>query len=200
MRLIGLTGKAGSGKDTVAGLIEEQIRGAWGYAFADPIREMLDSLLIALGEYEGDWDDRAWKERNIAALEKSPRRLAQTLGTEWGRQLIHPDIWLRGAAAFVEKAEGYGDQVKCIVVTDCRFENEASWIRGQGGEIWHILRPQITPVAGHASEAGIGILAGHDSILDNSGDFGHLAEQVKRALAGELVVTSPLTPRASPGT
>lgn len=189
MRLIALTGKAGAGKDTVADRIAGlgelgQCGELWFYAFADPIRAMLDELLWLMREI-GDWEDRDWKERQVEALSKSPRQLAQTLGTDWGRQLVHPDIWLRCAAAKAEEAARWPADL--LVITDCRFENEAAWIRSRGGEVWHILRPQASPVAAHVSEAGVAVAPG-DSIIDNSGTLDELNDQVRRALAGELKV------------
>jgi len=185
MRLIALTGKAGCGKDTVGeilcGLSDDFER----IAFADPMKEMLEPLLQLLGEGPWPWEHRALKEKPIASIGVSPRRLAQTLGTEWGRGLVHPYLWVKCAgfaAAAIEREGAQG-----LVITDCRFENEAAWVRGRGGEVWHILRPQASAVAAHVSEAGVAVAPG-DSIIDNSGTLDELHDQVRRALAGELKV------------
>ena len=52
-RLIGLTGYAGTGKDTVRQILEDQYD-LDGLAFADPIREML-SVLLARFRAPGFW-------------------------------------------------------------------------------------------------------------------------------------------------
>ena len=142
--VIGLHGRARSGKDTVASFILAQ-RGGYIYSFADPIRAMLVPLGI-------DMRDPYWqkhKEEVIPALGVSPRRLMQTLGTEWGRDLINPELWLILAK---QRLLNFGPG---MVIADVRFENEAAWIRSQGGRVVHIERPNIAPVEAHASEAGI---------------------------------------------
>ena len=142
--VIGLHGRARSGKDTVANFILSH-RGGYVYSFADPIRAMLVPLGI-------DMSDPYWqanKEAIIPALGASPRRLMQTLGTEWGRQLINPDFWLILAKQVLIN---YGPG---MVVADVRFENEAEWVRSQGGRVIHIERPSAVAVEAHASEAGI---------------------------------------------
>ena len=142
--VIGLHGRARSGKDTVASFILAQ-RGGYIYSFADPIRAMLVPLGI-------DMRDPYWqehKEEVIPAIGASPRRLMQTLGTEWGRQLINPDLWLILAK---QRLINYGPG---MVIADVRFENEAAWVRAQGGRVIHIERPNTVAVEVHASEAGI---------------------------------------------
>ena len=142
--VIGLHGRARSGKDTVASFILAQ-RGGYIYSFADPIRAMLAPLGI-------DMRDPYWQERKeevIPAIGVSPRRMMQTLGTEWGRELINPELWLILAKQLLLNC-GPG-----MVIADVRFENEAEWVRSQGGRVIHIERPNVVAVEPHASEAGI---------------------------------------------
>ena len=60
--------------------------------------------------------------------DNSPRRVLQLLGDEWGRQMIHPDIWTMTARPVLEKWLSMGQR---IVINDARFENDrdnlASW-------------------------------------------------------------------------
>ena len=142
--VIGLHGRARSGKDTVANFILAY-RGGYIYSFADPIRAMLVPLGIDMRDPY--WQDR--KEEDIPALGASPRRLMQTLGTEWGRELINPELWLILAK---QRLINFGPG---MIVADVRFENEAAWIRSQGGRIIHIERPDVRTVAAHVSESGV---------------------------------------------
>src|SRR5690348_6899955 len=89
-RLIGLTGKAGSGKDTIADRLVVN-KGFTKLAFAAPMKEALNKLF---GFDPSDWYDREWKETPLPGIGKSPRQLAQTLGTEWGRDTINPNLWI----------------------------------------------------------------------------------------------------------
>lgn len=188
MRIIGLTGRAGSGKNTVEEIIRSQVGACPGIAFADPLKGMLDVMLDMIKPHfdAGLWNDRQWKEAELPDIGKSPRQLAQTLGTEWGRHQVHPDIWLILARKELAKYESAGYET--AVITDCRFENEATMIRNMNGEIWHILRPTAEPVSHHASEAGIALVPLIDSVIDNSGSLDHLREIVRQALLGQLKV------------
>lgn len=168
--LIGITGRARSGKDTVANFIVAAI-GGYRYSFADPIRAML----VPLGVDMSDPYWQARKEEPIPALGVSPRRMMQTLGTEWGRQLINPDLWLIMAH---QRLLGNGPG---MVVSDVRFENEAAWIRKHGGRIIHVIRPDTKAVEAHASEDGIE-MQDADARLFNSGTLEELQLSVRELL------------------
>lgn len=167
VKLIGLNGRARSGKDTVGGFLQEAHTVAT-LSFAQPIRAALRSIF--------DWDDRHFhgelKEVVIPWLGKSPRQAMQLLGTEWGRQLINPDIWLTLAKMQIEQWLQKGINV---VVTDVRFDNEAEMIRSLGGSIWHIYRPgpEIDSSA-HASEAGLSSMSTSDWFIENKGTLQEL--------------------------
>lgn len=168
--LIGIAGRARSGKDTVANFIVAAI-GGYRYSFADPIRAML----VPLGVDMSDPYWQARKEEPIPALGVSPRRMMQTLGTEWGRQLINPDMWLIMAhQRLLQNGPG-------MVISDVRFDNEAAWIRKHGGRIIHVIRPDTKAVEAHASEDGIEI-QDTDARLFNSGTLEELQLSARELL------------------
>ena len=168
--LIGIAGRARSGKDTVANFIIAAV-GGYRYSFADPIRAMLAPLGIDMADPY--WHAR--KEEPIPALGVSPRRMMQTLGTEWGRNLINPDLWLVMAHQRLLR-NGPG-----MVISDVRFENEAAWIRKHGGRIIHVIRPEAKAVEAHASEDGIE-MQDTDARLFNSGTLEELQLSVRELL------------------
>jgi dephospho-CoA kinase len=163
--VIGISGRARSGKDTVASFMVPF--GGYQYGFADPIRQML--LPLGIDMRSDYWQSR--KEEVIAALGVSPRRMMQTLGTEWGRQLINKDLWLILAQQELLRL-GPG-----MVVSDVRFENEAEWVRRMGGRIIHLDRPQAKSVESHASEAGVKREPG-DIVIHNTGSLAELQQKV----------------------
>ena len=177
--IIGLCGPAGSGKDTVRSLLEQHHDFA-GLAFAEPIRGMLRELFASNGISEDFIDDRALKEAPIPALGTSYRHLAQTLGTEWGRQCMGADFWLNIAGAYLAdlKAQGY----ERFVVSDVRFANEAAWVRAQGGVVWRVERPGLASVRAHVSEAQD---FEADAVIDNSGNVLQLHNKVCTALCSQ---------------
>lgn len=170
--IIALAGPARSGKDTVAQYLIER-HGFEAVAFADPLRAML-----AEGFDLDDSHFHAHKEDPLPWLGLSPRRLLQTLGTEWGRSL-HPDIWV---LLMQRRLDDYAGPEDRIVITDVRFDNEADWVR-QRGHLWHIQRPDPLRVGfsdtarAHASEAGVHKLPG-DRLIYNDSTLEHLYAQI----------------------
>ena len=176
-RIIGLTGLAGSGKDTVRDMLQSD-HGFVGLAFADPIRHMLGALFNITGISTHWMHERDLKEQPIPGLDVSYRHMAQTLGTEWGRQL-HPDFWLRGAAEHIAAQRRLG--ATQFVISDVRFVNEAQWLHEMGGEVWRIERPGIEPVRDHESERQV-LQIKADRVLDNSGSIEDLWKLVNDVL------------------
>lgn len=131
--IIGFAGLIGAGKTTAA----LHLVGRHGFErvrFAGPLRAMLRALGLSARELEGDLKERP--SRLLGG--KTPRYALQSLGTEWGRDCIDPDLWVRAWAAAIEGKPR-------VVVDDVRFANEVAAIRGLGGRIVRIARPR--PIA-----------------------------------------------------
>jgi hypothetical protein len=180
MRIIGLTGLAGTGKDTVRRMLEED-HGFEGLAFADPLRDMIGALLTENSISTIWMYDRALKEAPIDGLGVSYRRLAQTLGTEWGRHAVGTDLWVNLAEHRISVLRSQG--ARAVVISDVRFLNEAAWIHTHGGEVWRIHRSSAQPVAAHISESELLSITA-DRNIDNNGTVEDLWCQVS-ALAAE---------------
>lgn len=172
--LIGICGAAGSGKDSIADTLVND----YGYIrnrFADPLYEMVSAMS---GYTVNQLQDRALKEKPISWLGgKTPRQLLQTLGTDWGRELICSDVWIRSVEKRVKLALEDG---RYSVITDLRFDNEAEWIHGMGGEIWRVVRDVPDSVAcksEHSSEAGVSDAA-VDRTIENNGSIEQLNHRV----------------------
>lgn len=140
---IGLSGFARSGKTTAAQYLESE----YGYTrlhIADPLRRMLSSLLTDFG-YSGHkiWQylEGPLKENVIPELGVTSRHAQISLGTEWGREQIHPDLWQRCWEAQQQRlnSPAMNDSV--------RFPNEEAGIRGRGGFTILIVRPECGPAA-----------------------------------------------------
>lgn len=175
--LIGLCGKAGSGKDSVRSILEYHCEFA-GLAFAEPIRGMLRELLTTNGVSDEYITNRDLKETEIPGLGVSYRRMAQTLGTEWGRDCLGTDFWLNVAARRMADLRGRG--CRNLVVSDVRFANEAEWVRAQGGVVWLIDRPGVAPVQPHVTEQ---MEFEPDTVLPNHGSLDELSRAVVEACA-----------------
>jgi hypothetical protein len=173
--LIGLCGAAGSGKDSVASFLT----GYRKVAFADPLYECVSAITSIPVE---QLKDRVVKEAVIPWIGKSPRQMLQTLGTEWGRDTIHSEIWVRATHNRISGDLGGGAN---IAITDVRFTNEAGLVLECGGEVWRVVRPGLVCLAGetatHSSEAGI-----PDSMVSrvilNDGTLDDLKRKVEEAI------------------
>ena len=152
------------------------LRGYKRLSFADPLRKFSAQILSSLG-YNGLACLRDKKEEKITELGVSPRQMMQTLGTEWGRSCIHPDLWIMVAAGAVERQLKRG---RNVVIDDVRFPNEAEMIRNLGGELWLVNRPGVVYEGDHASEGSLSDFQ-PDSLINNSGSF-HQLRQVVAAL------------------
>lgn len=166
--IVGLTGLAGSGKDSAGHLLAEALeargRRTKRMAFADPIRQ----ALMAMGVPSSYIFDRALKEHDVPSFGASYRKLAQTLGTEWGRQLIGQDTWVRVLETRLMALQRRPD---VLIITDVRMQNEADWITTRGGMLVLVERKGIAGVRPHESERG---LAHVDTVLHNDGDLNNL--------------------------
>lgn len=165
MIVVGLNGRAGSGKSTVAShLVGEH--GFEALAFADPLWAMLEVVGV---DSERVAHDRQYKDHHVLPdIRKTPRELIQTLGTEWGRQLVHPDLWVIIARRQIEAHQRLHGPISRLVFTDVRFDNEAAFITGLGGKIWHVNRPTATGAGAHTSERGIDLKYVHRGIANDS--------------------------------
>lgn len=175
--IIALAGKAGSGKNSVADILDQEIGDCAEFAFADRLKFM---LAVGLDVNLNDMD-RAEKEAPVQHLEQldpkiTPRYLAQTLGTEWGRA-IHPDLWVHLLAQDIAQTTA-----PVAIITDCRFPNEVRWVKSQGGVVWWVERDGIAAVRPHASENSIGP-QDCDRTIANLGTLEDLAITVEQAWA-----------------
>lgn len=174
LKLIGLHGLAGCGKDTVAEFLCDNYEFKQ-ISLADPIKKGITAMFGLPHEY---LSDRELKEKPLDQLcGKSPRQVMQTLGTEWGRKTLCNDIWLKVAQKDIDYSQKLATTknyyLNGLVISDIRFEGEAKWLRDQGGTIWHIHRPE-NPYAiktEHESEQGIEVSANSDIIILNDGDI-----------------------------
>lgn len=164
--IIGLTGHAGAGKDTVARLLGERFRVA-PIAFADMLkheivgafgidRRLLDDPLLKSVQTDQlllrnctdpDFVAYAWEIGLLDAV--SPRTIMQ----RWGdyRRAQDADYFVIRTAERLRVVTD-GSDLDAVLLTDVRFQNEASLVRQVGGQLWRITRPDGPAPSRHASE------------------------------------------------
>lgn len=173
--VIALSGPAGCGKSTLAAALAAEF-GFRRTRFAGPLKDMMRAIGLSENEIEGDL-----KEVPSAKLAgRTPRYAMQRLGTEWGRELMDPEIWVRLWANRVAVSDA-----PRIVAEDCRFQNEADAVRALGGIVVGISRAdtQAKVAGGHVSESGVV----PDLFVTNDGkDIGQTIEHLRFGLRCRL--------------
>lgn len=164
--IVGLVGSKGCGKSTVANLMVQN-NGFQVVKFAGALKDMLRALGLSEEEIEGDLKETP----SDLLCGKTPRHAMQTLGTEWGRDMIGPNFWVQAWAARAQ-------QHRLVVCDDCRFENEAATIAGNNGRLIRIIRPSADGHGDtHASEALANELPVHAEVI-NDGTIDQLYQRV----------------------
>ena len=236
--LIGISGKMGSGKDTLSFVINyladkdaPDSIGRWEQDIEDFVyknkkysEKLKYMVCFLLGCKRSDLEDREFKEKELGEewwycvaddgsyipyvqnlhegkvvnlVKLTPRKLLQLLGTEAGRQIIHPNIWVN--ALFADYVCDDCGQKECPtdeedtgqiihrsfpnwIITDVRFPNEAQAIKDRGGILIRINRPQlIERDFEHLSETALDDYDGFDYVIENNSDsVADLVEQVKQ--------------------
>jgi len=167
-RLIGLVGYSGSGKTRAAKILM-----SYGYVrerCAGPLKKMLKAMGLTHKEVDGCLRDQPCELLGG----KTPRDAMITLGTEWGRQMIDKNLWVRILMRRVDHLLMVGAD---IVIDDVRFQEEAQAIKGRGGVIWRIDRPGVGPGSAHISETGQSDIV-PDKVIVNDGDDADLIHSV----------------------
>ena len=252
-KLIGISGKIGSGKDTVGEIIrflwdientedgqyltvEDFIEAPSDVDYSNPYEikkyagKLKDIACLLIGCTREQLEDREFKEKpigpewmkwftedglppkkNHAGVGEvlTPRKLLQLLGTEAGRNIIHPNIWVNALFADYTKHQRYERGTEIVgltdgktvvdyeipsieydfpswIITDCRFPNEAKAIKARGGILIRINRPQyldnglVIRKNEHLSETSLDDYDGFDHVIENDGSIEELVEKVKQ--------------------
>jgi hypothetical protein len=185
--LIGITGRFGTGKSSLAALLAEQLPGAQVVAFADALKVDSHRLLEpAL--------DRPITPEEVERLKPTCLGPIYQGYGELMRQWYADDYWVeRLAEALPARA----------IVADVRYPNEADWLKHRGGLLIVVRgpnrRPDDTRSPDHPSEAFVEHCARRADVhLSNDGSLDSL-----RATAATLALAfkhamEPLTPPPTP--
>lgn len=175
-RLVALSGAAGSGKTTAADYLIEH----YGYhrvKFAGPLKDML----YAVGLTHNDIEGTGKQFPSDLLCGHSPRYVMQTLGTEWGRELIGADLWVNIWQRRVTAAAAVNPDAR-FIVDDMRFANELDCVKALGGVRITVHRPTVAGLAGdHVSETALPFDEQAKLVL-NDGDLAQLHHRVLHSL------------------
>lgn len=189
--IIGIHGRKKSGKDTVAGFIEEWAQErqlsthrnwyAWrmkqsGAALLKMSMDDVDNfklhgrVIIELPDENGDL--KTWVITG--------REFWQRYGTESHRDIFGFDFWVDQLLPLDADWWAEFNHADVCVVADVRFENEVLRIKKLGGEVWKVNRPGVEP-DDHSSENLLPD-AMMDWVVDNDSDLADLQAKVRYML------------------
>lgn len=139
--IIGVSGYARHGKDTLAGMLDEYFPGIQRVALADSLRELAAAIDPIILPRERRYEQMRYTEvvarYGYDEAKRFPefRRFLQRLGAEGGREVLGQNVWVDALERRINRIEPGVP----VVVTDVRFLNEADWIQ-EHGELWHVRR------------------------------------------------------------
>lgn len=123
MKIIGIVGYAGSGKDTAASLLALKLKPKTSKIvhFADPLKNIATNL--------------GWNGKK----DKKGRKLLQLLGTDVCRGCIDDAYWVKRMQELIARESARG--IDYLLMPDVRFPNEAVMFQHSCGQLFVVKRP-----------------------------------------------------------
>lgn len=176
--ILGLTGYAQSGKDTVANILVEQF-GFTRVAYADKLKELLmrqNPTVVVDGEpkelatlvADSDWDTAKQNVEVRALLQRTGQGARETLGDS---------IWLNGLSLKLVEL-GYQPGSMNVVISDVRYPNEIAGTT----DMWRVSREGVGPVNDHDTERLLETIP-VSHVIENNGTLDDLYQKVSDALS-----------------
>ena len=128
--ILGLIGKAGAGKSSVANILAEEY-GFRRLPFAGPLK----SMALAVGLTDEEVHGSLKETPSNLLCGRTPRQFMQWIGTEFGREMIGDDFWVNSWRRQLGMFAVDNFHPLKIVADDVRFQNEVDMIKSLGGVI-----------------------------------------------------------------
>ena len=198
--IISITGKIGSGKDTIADIIMQYTPyHDWEIKkFAGKLKVIAE---ILSGVPKINFEDQEFKKQDMGPeWGMTYRDLLQKLGTEAMRNGLHENVWVNAlmsdytpAHYAVGALETELSEESAVypnwLITDTRFPNELESAKAHNGITIKVVRDSGNTIGTtHASETALDDYTKWDYVVDNNGSFEDLKTQVFSILEKESLL------------
>ena len=190
MIIIGIIGKKGSGKDTIADYLVKN-HGFIRFAFGDKVKDVCKAMF--------NMTNKDFTEKNKEVIKSdwniSPRQALQLFGTDICREILTEKIpelkkvlpfkegfWIRHFIIWYQDQLKIDPKVK-VVISDIRFLDEAETVKTYNGIIWKVLREtKIYGIDQHISENQLDNFSEIDKIIENNNTIENLHKTLQRMI------------------
>lgn len=121
---------------------------------------------------------QAFVKMQYRRAQMTPRLLLQLIGTDCGRNIVHPNIWINSAL------NSYDAVKDNWLITDTRFVNEATAIHNKHKDniLIRVNSNRCNSYDLHESETALDNYAEFDYVIDNNGTIDELIQKIKEIL------------------
>lgn len=199
--IISISGKIGSGKDTIAKLYQEMYP-EYNWINKKWAGKLKDVAEIISGIPKEKFEDQEFKKTNMGIewatwypnIDRpelmTVRDFLQILGTEAMREGLHKNTWVNALLADYKAYNVSTDEDGNVMyrmphwlITDTRFPNELAAVREKGGIAIKVVRDNTTDIgATHSSETALDHITNWNYVIDNNGSIEDLKQQLSRII------------------
>jgi len=197
IEIYGFSGKMGTGKNYVA----EKL-----FISMLPKKNFMIMALADHFKIECCGKDGIKYERVFVSKDDETRSLLQKRGTEEGRDVYGPDIWITILSYWIRLYTDRG--VERFIITDLRFPNEVEWVKSMGGNTFRIEAPlrnferleqesehdqtRLDVIKNHSSETSLDDYKNFDYIIRNDPEDQPKVPNRIRDIVRELLYQEPV--------
>lgn len=181
-------------KSTPLGEEWQGYRVSWhcpGNEFEDMIFSTEEDAVKWLNQEGAETDiEQAYKDKCLFEIKLTPRDILQSLGTQWGRDMIHPNLWINSLFADYHSGIKMSDYTESKwIITDSRFPNDVEHVKKLGGITIRVNRPECEGRTNeHESETSLDNYQRFNYIIDNNGTIEELIKKVRVILIKENII------------
>jgi len=189
MAIISISGKIGSGKDTIADIIMQYTPyHRWQVKkFAGKLKDIAE---ILTGVPKINFEDQEFKQQDMGPeWGMTYRDLLQKLGTEAMRSGLHKNVWVNALFADYQFNIEEDEQIHYWIITDSRFPNELAAVKEHNGIAIKVIRDSGNTIGTtHTSETALDDYTDWDYVINNNGTLEELKTRVLSILEKESLL------------